>query len=103
MLDNVNDFRKAALEISKEAAKEGKLGEKKLDIMQTMDRGYARMEELFLAQGSVIEDLTAVQKSLRGLPIVRLQLPTVVLVSNFCFYHRTNSWTEFRLVYFTSM
>lgn len=80
VLDDVNDFRKVALEISKAAAKEGKLGEKKSEIMQTMDEGYARMEEHFLTNGSVLEDLTEIQKSLRGLPIVQLHLPTVVLV-----------------------
>lgn len=69
-----------ALEISKSAAKEGKLGEKKSEIVQTMDEGYARMEEHFLTNGSVLEDLTEIQKSLRGLPIVQLHLPTVVLV-----------------------
>lgn len=80
VLDDVNDFRKVALEISKAAAKEGKLGEKKSEIMQTMDEGYARMEEHFLTNGSVLEDLTEIQKSLRSLPIVQLHLPTVVLV-----------------------
>lgn len=80
VLDSVNEFRKEALEISKTAAMEGKRREKKIDIMHTMDEGYAKMEEHFLARGHVIEDLTAVQKSLRGLPIVQLQLPTVVLV-----------------------
>lgn len=81
MLDDVNEFRKVALEISKASAREAKLGEKKTEIMQTMDDGYATMEEHFLANGSVLEDLTEVQKALRGLPIVQLHLPTVVLVS----------------------
>lgn len=80
MLDDVNDFRKVALEISKSAAREGKLGDKKTEIMQTMDWGYSRMEEHFLTNGSVLEDLTEIQKSLRSLPIVQLHLPTVVLV-----------------------
>lgn len=80
VLDDVNEFRKVALEISKAAAREGKLGERKTEIMQTMDEGYTRMEEHFLTNGSVLEDLTAVQKSLRSLPIVQLHLPTVVLV-----------------------
>lgn len=87
MLDDVNEFRKIALEISKAAAQEGKRGERKLDIMQTMDNGYARMEEHFMANGKVIEDLTAVQKALRGLPIVQLHLPTVVLVSTLVRMH----------------
>ncbi|CAN0313882.1 unnamed protein product, partial [Laminaria digitata] len=80
VLDDVNEFRKVALEISKAAARQGKLGEKKTDILQTMDDGYSRMEEHFMANGSVLEDLTEVQKALRGLPIVQLHLPTVVLV-----------------------
>ncbi|CAB1113519.1 unnamed protein product [Ectocarpus sp. CCAP 1310/34] len=80
VLDDVNDFRKVALEISKSAAREGKLGEKKSEIMQTMDAGYSRMEDHFLTNGSVLEDLTEIQKSLRSLPIVQLHLPTVVLV-----------------------
>eukprot|EP00904_Undaria_pinnatifida_P009504 jgi/Undpi1/5684/HiC_scaffold_2.g00958.m1 len=80
VLDDVNDFRKVALEISKSAARQGKLGEKKTEILQTMDDGYNRMEEHFMANGSVLEDLTGVQKALRGLPIVQLHLPTVVLV-----------------------
>ena len=81
MLDDVNEFRKVALEISKSAAQRGKLGEKKTEIMQTMDDGYAEMEEHFATSGRVVEDLTEVQKALRGLPIVQLHLPTVVLVS----------------------
>eukprot|EP00903_Cladosiphon_okamuranus_P005507 g5487.t1 len=80
VLDDVNEFRKVALEISKAAAKEGKLGEKKSEILQTMDEGYTRMEDHFLTNGSVLEDLTEIQKSLRSLPIVQLHLPTVVLV-----------------------
>ncbi|CAM9159719.1 unnamed protein product [Scytosiphon promiscuus] len=80
VLDDVNDFRKVALEISKSAAREGKLGEKKTEIMQTMDWGYSQMEDHFLTNGSVLEDLTEIQKSLRSLPIVQLHLPTVVLV-----------------------
>ncbi|CAM9234690.1 unnamed protein product [Ascophyllum nodosum] len=80
VLDDVNEFRKVALEISKSAAQRGKLGEKKTEIMQTMDDGYAEMEEHFATSGRVVEDLTEVQKALRGLPIVQLHLPTVVLV-----------------------
>lgn len=80
VLDDVNDFRKVALEISKSAAREGKLGDKKTEIMQTMDWGYTQMEDHFLTNGSVLEDLTEIQKSLRSLPIVQLHLPTVVLV-----------------------
>ncbi|CAM9596668.1 unnamed protein product, partial [Discosporangium mesarthrocarpum] len=80
VLDDVNEFRKITLEISKAAAQAGKAGEKKVDILETMDRGYADVEEHFRSQGHVIEDLTEIQKSLRGLPIVQLHLPTIVLV-----------------------
>lgn len=81
VLDNVNDFRKEAMEITKEAAQAAKRGEKRIDILNTMDTGFARVNELFASKGSVIEELTAVQKALRGLPIVQLHVPTVVLVS----------------------
>lgn len=72
------------MELCKESARLGKLGQRKVDIMQTMDEGYIRIEEHFLTNGSVLEDLTGVQKSLRSLPIVQLGLPTVVLVSALC-------------------
>lgn len=81
VLDDVNEFRKVALEISKSAAQTGKLGEKKTEIMSIMDDGYARMQEHFACNGMVLEELTEVQKALRGLPIVQLHIPTVVLVS----------------------
>lgn len=81
VLDAVNDFRKEAMEISKGAAQSAKKAEKRIEILQVMDDGYARMDELFSTKGSVIEELTAVQKALRGLPIVQLHVPTVVLVS----------------------
>ncbi|CAN0044079.1 unnamed protein product, partial [Choristocarpus tenellus] len=80
VLNDVNEFRKEALEISKVAAQAGKAGERRTDILGIMDDGYAKMEAHFSSKGHVVEDLTEVQKSLRGLPIVQLQIPTIVLV-----------------------
>ena len=47
VLDDVNELRKSALLIGKEAASKAKTLEKKQEILELMDNGFAAMEELF--------------------------------------------------------
>lgn len=80
VLDNVNNLRKRALDIGKTAAMEGKTLEKRVDILAVMDQGFADMEALFKEEGHAIAELVEVQRQLRGIPIVQLHIPTIVLV-----------------------
>jgi hypothetical protein len=47
VLDDVNELRKSALELGKTAAMACKLKDKRVEILEIMDAGYADMEQLF--------------------------------------------------------
>jgi hypothetical protein len=47
VLDDVNELRKSALELGKTAAMTCKLKDKRVEILEIMDAGYADMEQLF--------------------------------------------------------
>ncbi|CAM9455406.1 unnamed protein product [Chrysoparadoxa australica] len=80
VLSGVNELRKGALEIGKAAATLGKTKERKTEVLEVMDNGYAAMAELFAEEGHAIQELIEVQKALRGIPVVELSIPTMVLV-----------------------
>jgi LmbE family N-acetylglucosaminyl deacetylase len=52
VLHDVNELRKAAMVIGKAAAAKAKSMEKKQDILEVMDNGYAAIEELFQQVGA---------------------------------------------------
>eukprot|EP01084_Bolivina_argentea_P271521 462063_1 len=80
VLQDVNDLRKNALVIGKTAASKAKTLEKRQDIIELMDDGYVEMESLFNEKGHCVTELKEIQSQLRRIPVVKLHLPTVVLV-----------------------
>mmetsp|Transcript_5626 Transcript_5626/g.7945 ORF Transcript_5626/g.7945 Transcript_5626/m.7945 type:complete len:308 (-) Transcript_5626:67-990(-) len=80
VLDEVNEFRKAVLVVGKAFAAKAKSLDKKSDILAAQDDGYEKVEQLFREESFKILNLIEIQRQLRSIPVVQLQLPTVVLV-----------------------
>ena len=93
MLSNLKSLRAATSRIAKEYASRGSNAETAQEAKELLMEGIKELEQLFESSQEAMSfgELVELQKDLRRIPVVELETPTIVLVSNSEFIHLFHS------------
>jgi len=79
-LGEVNELRKEALRLCKAAAGAANRADSKKEALEGMEAAQDEVRRLLAENAEALLELNAIQQQVAKLPVVELQLPTVVLV-----------------------
>lgn len=80
VLGKVNNLRKKITSVGKESAALCAKSLTKKEAEERLGEGLTRLEETFIREKKAVDDLMDIAKSLRAMPVVNLQRPTLCLV-----------------------
>ncbi|GAB2290213.1 hypothetical protein Dimus_038094 [Dionaea muscipula] len=80
VLGNVNELRKRVVSVGKEHASLCSKSSSKKEAEERLTEGMKKLEEIFNRERNVVDDLLTIAKTLRAMPVVDLEKPTVCLV-----------------------
>ncbi|KAL9273441.1 GTP-binding protein 4-like protein, partial [Drosera capensis] len=80
VLGKVDTLRKRVVSLGKEHASLCSKSSTKKEAEERLDEGMKKLEDIFNRGRSVVDDLLQIAKTLRGMPVVNLERPTVCLV-----------------------
>lgn len=80
VLGRVDALRKKVTSVGKEKASLCAKSTTKKEAGERLSEGIEKLEEIFKREGKAVDDLINVAKSLRAMPVVDLEIPTLCLV-----------------------
>ncbi|WCJ23078.1 P-loop containing nucleoside triphosphate hydrolases superfamily protein [Euphorbia peplus] len=80
VLRKVADLRKKVVLVGKEHAAECAKSSTKREAGERLNEGVGSLEEIFKGEGKAVDELVNVAKTLRAMPVVDLEMPTLCLV-----------------------
>ncbi|KAL5566122.1 hypothetical protein UlMin_029286 [Ulmus minor] len=80
VLGRVDSLRKKVVSVGKEHASLCAKSLSKKEAEERLSEGMKKVEELFNHQGKAVDDLLSIAKTLRAMPVVDLETPTLCLV-----------------------
>ncbi|KAJ6685982.1 NUCLEOLAR GTP-BINDING PROTEIN 1 [Salix purpurea] len=80
VLRNVDALRKKVVGVGKEHASLCAKCLTKRDALERLNEGMEKLEEVFKCDGKAVDDLLNIAKTLRAMPVVDLETPTLCLV-----------------------
>ncbi|KAI4305313.1 hypothetical protein L6164_028685 [Bauhinia variegata] len=80
VLGNVDALRKRIVSVGKEHASLCAKSSSKREAEERLDEGLKKIEGIFAQERKVIEDLLDIAKTLRAMPVINLETPTLCLV-----------------------
>lgn len=80
VLRKVDALRKKVVGVGKECASLCAKSSTKRDAGERLNEGLEKLEEVFKCEGKAVDDLLNIAKTLRAMPVVDLETPTLCLV-----------------------
>lgn len=80
VLGKVDSLRKKVVSVGKELASLCAQSSTKREAAERLAEGIKRLEEIFHADGKAVDELMQIAKTLRAMPVVDLEMPTLCLV-----------------------
>ncbi|MFS8022950.1 putative nucleolar GTP-binding protein [Helianthus anomalus] len=80
VLGKVDSLRKKLVSVGKEHASLCAQSSTKREAEERLAEGIKRLEEIFHSDGKAVDELMQIAKSLRAMPVVDLEMPTLCLV-----------------------
>ncbi|XP_050236902.1 uncharacterized protein LOC126686728 isoform X2 [Mercurialis annua] len=80
VLRKVDTLRKKVVSIGKEHASLCAKSLTKREAGERLNEGQERLEQIFKSEGKVVDDLLNIAKTLRAMPVIDLETPTLCLV-----------------------
>ncbi|XP_044503496.1 nucleolar GTP-binding protein 1 [Mangifera indica] len=80
VLNKVDALRKKVVSVGKEHASLCAKSLSKREAGERLSEGMERLEEIFNREGKAVDDLLNIAKTLRAMPVVDLEMPTLCLV-----------------------
>ncbi|KAI3731922.1 hypothetical protein L1987_63115 [Smallanthus sonchifolius] len=80
VLGKVDSLRKKLVSVGKEHASLCAQSSTKREAEERLAEGIKRLEDIFHSDGKAVDELLQIAKSLRAMPVVDLQMPTLCLV-----------------------
>ncbi|KAL7605306.1 uncharacterized protein LOC111898737 [Lactuca sativa] len=80
VLGKVDYLRKKLVSVGKEHASLCAQSTTKREAEERLVEGMRKLEEIFLSDGKAVDDLMQIAKTLRAMPVVDLEMPTLCLV-----------------------
>ncbi|GAV87677.1 FeoB_N domain-containing protein/NOG1 domain-containing protein [Cephalotus follicularis] len=80
VLRNVNALRKKVVSVGKEHASLCAKSLTKREAEERLNEGMEKLEQIFKLEGKVVDNLLTIAKTLRAMPVVDLETPTLCLV-----------------------
>ncbi|XP_028754735.1 nucleolar GTP-binding protein 1 isoform X2 [Neltuma alba] len=80
VLGNVDALRKKLVSVGKEHASLCAKSSSKREAEERLNQGIQRVEDIFAQEGKVVDDLLGIAKTLRAMPVINLETPTLCLV-----------------------
>ncbi|KAK9094495.1 hypothetical protein Scep_025964 [Stephania cephalantha] len=80
VLGRVNSLKKKVVSVAKERASLCAKSLSKREAVERLNEGLKNVEEIFKLEGNAVDDLLNIAKTLRAMPVVDLERPTLCLV-----------------------
>ncbi|KAK7293255.1 hypothetical protein RJT34_16118 [Clitoria ternatea] len=80
VLRNVDGLRKRIVSVGKEHASHCAKSSTKREAEERLNEGLKKIEEIFALERKVVDDLLDIAKTLRAMPVINLETPTLCLV-----------------------
>ncbi|XVE86221.1 hypothetical protein DITRI_Ditri18aG0018100 [Diplodiscus trichospermus] len=80
VLKKVDALRKKVVSVGKEHASLCAKSSSKKEAEEQLAEGLDKLQEIFKYEGKVVDDLLCIAKTLRAMPVVDLEMPTLCLV-----------------------